>query len=104
MKPTGLYLTLSAVAFIQVYGKCSEEQSNVASSNFKDCMDEKKFALLQVDNSVEDKQKYICDGLGDLATVCGAAIDSLAACKGREYVDNVVAIHINSMSGKVTLL
>ena len=81
--------------------KCSQEQTDVASDNFKDCMDEKKAALLQIDTGVGDKKQHICDSLGDLATVCGSAVDSLAGCKGREYVDNLVAIHINSMSGNI---
>jgi len=94
-----LYLTFLAVAITQVSCKCSDVQTNAASANFKDCMDEKQLALLQVDANLADKQQYICDGLGDLAAACQPAVDSLAGCKGREYVDNVVNIHINSVAG-----
>ena len=95
-----LPLTIALVAGSGLVScKCSQEQTDVASDNFKDCMDEKKAALLQIDTGVGDKKQHICDSLGDLATVCGSAVDSLAGCKGREYVDNLVAIHINSMSG-----
>ena len=97
-----LYLTFSAVAISQVSSKCSEVQSNAASANFKDCMDEKQLALLQVDTNLADKQQFICDGLGTLAAACQPAVDSLAGCKGREYVDNVVNIHINSVAGNIS--
>ena len=97
-----LPLTIALVAGSGLVScKCSQEQTDVASDNFKDCMDEKKAALLQIDTGVGDKKQHICDSLGDLATVCGSAVDSLAGCKGREYVDNLVAIHINSMSGNI---
>ena len=94
-----LSLTIAVVGAGVVSAKCSQEQTDVASDNFKDCMDEKKGALLGLDNGVSDKKEVICDGLEDLSTVCNSAVDSLAGCKGREYVDNLVAIHINSMSG-----
>ena len=58
-------------------------------------MDEKKKSLLAEDS---DKDS-ICSGLAQLAEVCSPAVDSLAGCKGREYADNLVAIHVNSMSG-----
>ena len=62
----------------------------------QDCMDEKKKSLLAEDS---DKDS-ICSGLAQLAEVCSPAVDSLAGCKGREYADNLVAIHVNSMSGE----
>jgi len=78
----------------RVASMCSDEQQEAATNNFKDCMDEKKKSLLAEDS---DKDS-ICSGLAQLAEVCSPAVDSLAGCKGREYADNLVAIHVNSMS------
>merc|ERR1719436_383688 len=48
-----------------------------------------------MDRSREDKQTFICDTLEEISSDCHRA---LAKCRTREYVDDKVAIHINSIS------
>lgn len=99
MNPYHFSLTVSLLV-MRVSAKCSEAQTEASTTMFKDCMDEKEAALLEMEvGPEEDGQEVICGGLANLATVCKPAVDSLARCKGREYADNLVAIHVNSMSG-----
>lgn len=99
MKPHLFSLTVSLMV-MRVSARCTEAQTEASTTMFKDCMDEKEAALLERElGPEEDGQQVICDGLASLARVCQPAVDSLARCKGREYADNLVAIHVNSMSG-----
>jgi hypothetical protein len=65
---------------------------------FKDCMDEKKASLLQTDVSEDEAQDLICSGLKDLSTGCKEPVTQFAVIRGREFVDNLVAIHLNAMA------
>lgn len=99
MKPYCFSLTVSLLV-MRVSSMCSEAQTEASTTMFKDCMDEKEAALLERELGPEEEgQEVICEGLASLARVCQPAVDSLARCKGREYADNLVAIHVNSMSG-----
>ena len=99
MNPYYFSLTLSLLV-MRVSAQCSEEQTEASTTMFKDCMDEKEAKLLELELGPEEGQEVICEGLASLARVCQPAVDSLARCKGREYADNLVAIHVNSMSGQ----
>ena len=100
MKPYCFSLTVSLLV-MRVSSMCSEAQTEASTTMFKDCMDEKEAALLERELGPEEEgQEVICEGLASLARVCQPAVDSLARCKGREYADNLVAIHVNSMSGQ----
>ena len=100
MKPHCFSLTVSLLV-MRVSSMCSEAQTEASTTMFKDCMDEKEAALLERELGPEEEgQEVICEGLASLARVCQPAVDSLARCKGREYADNLVAIHVNSMSGQ----
>ena len=102
MHPHYFSLTVSLLV-MRVSAKCTEAQTEASTTMFKDCMDEKEAALLERELGPEEEgQQVICDGLASLARVCQPAVDSLARCKGREYADNLVAIHVNSMSGQCT--
>lgn len=78
---------------------CSEEQLNKAKLRFKDCMEDKKAMLLQLDHDAsDDATATICSGLKDLSTGCMEAVNEFSFCKGREHVDHLVAIHLNAIS------
>jgi len=99
MQCTFFYSVLSlAVLAVHVQSDCTEEELNKAQIGFKDCMDEKKATLLQTDVSEEEVQDLICSGLNDLSIGCKAPVSQFAVCRGREFVDNLVAIHLNAMS------
>jgi len=95
-----LYIVLYMTTIAQVKSECSEEQLNTAQMAFKDCMDEKKASLLQTDVSEDEVQDLICSGLKDLSTGCKVPVTQFAVCRGREFVDNLVAIHLNAMTGQ----
>jgi len=90
-------LSVTIIA-VEVNSECTEEQLNAAKMGFKDCMDEKKETLLQTDVEGDEVQDLICSGLKDLSTGCKEAVNKFAICRGREFVDNLVAIHLNAMS------
>ena len=90
-------VTLSLLV-VSTAAACTNEEINSASQKFKDCVDKKELELIKMDREKgkEEKQTYICDKLGEISTECHKA---LAKCRTREYVDDKVAIHINSISG-----
>jgi len=99
MKCQWLYTVLSVIVIAaEVWSECTEEQLNAAKIGFKDCMDEKKEILLQTDVAGDEVQDLICSGLKDLSTGCNEAVNKFSICRGREFVDNLVAIHLNAMS------
>jgi hypothetical protein len=85
----------------QVRSECTEEKLNKAQIVFKDCMDEKKVSLLQTDVTDDEVDDLICSGLKDLSTGCKEPVTQFAVCRGREFVDNLVAIHLNAMAGRL---
>ena len=91
-----LSLSLSMLV-VTASASCSNEEINKASQEFKDCVDKKEFELIHMDRNQEDVQSFICDKLEEISSDCHRA---LAKCRSREYVDDKVAIHINSISGK----
>ena len=92
-----LTLSLSlSVLVLTTSATCSNEEINKASQEFKDCVDRKELELIRMDRNKEDKQTFICDKLEEISSECHRA---LAKCRSREYVDDKVAIHINSISG-----
>ena len=95
-----LFTVISVASIVvQVKSECTEEQLNKAKIVFKDCMDEKKASLLQTDVSEDEGHDFICSGLKDLSTGCEEPVTLFAVCRGREFVDNLVAIHLNAMAG-----
>eukprot|EP00090_Calanus_glacialis_P039309 TRINITY_DN6843_c0_g1_i8.p1 TRINITY_DN6843_c0_g1~~TRINITY_DN6843_c0_g1_i8.p1 ORF type:complete len:175 (-),score=42.49 TRINITY_DN6843_c0_g1_i8:134-658(-) len=90
-------ISVASIA-VQVRSECTEEQLNKAQMMFKDCMDEKKVLLLQTDVSEDEAHAFICKGLKDLSTGCKEPVTQFAVCRGREFVDNLVAIHLNAMA------
>ena len=97
----GFSAIICASIATQVKSECTEEQLNTARIVFKDCMDEKKALLLQTDVSEDEGQDFICSGLKNLSTGCKEPVTQFAVCRGREFVDNLVAIHLNAMAGKL---
>jgi len=78
---------------------CSEKQLDAAQMGFRDCMEEKKGRMLDMDaEEVGDIQTEICNGLKDMSEGCQEAVQELAKCNGRERVDHIVAIHINAFT------
>lgn len=78
---------------------CSERQLDAAQMGFRDCMEEKKGRMLDMEaEEVGDIQGEICNGLKDMSEGCQEAVQALAKCNGRERVDHIVAIHINAFT------
>ena len=98
-------VTLFSVIGASVSGQCSNNQTNIARKLFKDCMDQKQAALLKinVEAEEEDNIKVYCDALEEFSSGCEAAIESFSKCKSRQKVNNLVAIHINSIAGKLPI-
>ena len=90
------YLLSFSLLVVTAAASCSDKETNKASQEFKDCVDRKELQLIRMDRTREDKQTFICDKLEELSSDCHRA---LAKCRTREYVDDKVAIHINSISG-----
>ena len=92
------YVMTLSLLLVSTAAACTNEEINAASQTFKDCVDKKELELIRIDRkkSKEEKETYICDKLGEISTKCHKA---LAKCRTREYVDDKVAIHINSISG-----
>merc|ERR1711879_683493 len=67
-------------------------------------MDQKQAALLKinVETEEEDNIKVYCDALEEFSSGCEAAIESFSKCKSRQKVNNLVAIHINSIAELLT--
>ena len=72
----------------------------MASQEFKDCVDKKEYSLIHLDKAREDKKEFICAVFEQISDECSKA---LAKCRSREYVDDKVSLHINSISGNFTL-
>ena len=94
-------LSTLSLLVVTAAATCSNEETNKASQEFKDCVDRKELQLIRMDRNMEDKQTFICDKLEEISSECHR---SLAKCRSREYVDDKVAIHINSISGNNNLL
>ena len=92
------YVMTLSLLLVSTAAACTDQEKNKASQNFKDCVNNKDEELIRMDRkkSKEEKETYICDKLGEISTECHKA---LAKCQTREYVDDKVAIHINSISG-----
>jgi len=89
-----LLLALCSLALLlaTVTGQCSKQEINNASKEFKDCVDEKEKSILHNDSH---EQEFICSVLEKLKEECSR---KLAKCRSREYVDDKVALHIDSIS------
>merc|ERR1712226_86146 len=86
-----------------VQADCSTNQTNSARKLFKDCMDEKKAALLKINlESEEPSVAVFCEGLEQFSSGCEAAIETFSKCKSSVEVNNLVAIHINSIAELLT--
>ena len=90
-----LLLALCSLALLlaTVTGQCSKQEINNASKEFKDCVDEKEKSILHNDSH---EQEFICSVLEQMKEECSR---KLAKCRSREYVDDKVALHIDSISG-----
>merc|ERR1712026_3771 len=96
-------LAFLSFVVVSVTGQCSHNQTNVVRKQFKDCMDERQAALLKINTEDEDNNiKVYCDGLVEFSSGCSDAIDSFSKCKTRDEVNNLVAIHINSIAELLT--
>ena len=92
-------VSLLSLLVVSTRAQCTDQQTVQASEQFKDCIDKKNYELLHMDPNMEDKQEFICSMLEQLSSECSKA---LAKCREREYVDDKVAIHIVSFTGKCT--
>jgi len=87
-----------------VMGGCSENDTSIASIEFKDCMDRRQAELLQTNLNTDNNLAVFCDGLEKFSGDCSEIIEKFSSCKTRQYVENLVAIHIDSMADLLTQL
>ena len=96
-------VSVLCLVLASVRADCSTNQTNTARKLFKDCMDDKQAALLKINVEAEDDNVQVfCDGLQQFSSGCSAAIETFSQCKSKVEVNNLVAIHINSIAGKET--
>ena len=96
-------VSVLCLVLVSVRADCSTNQTNTARKLFKDCMDDKQAALLKINVEAEDDNVQVfCDGLQQFSSGCSAAIETFSQCKSQVEVNNLVAIHINSIAGKDT--
>ena len=95
-------VSVLSLVLVSVSADCSTNQTNIARKLFKDCMDDKQAALLKINIEAEEDNnvKVFCDGLEQFSSGCSAAIETFSKCKSKVEVNNLVAIHINSIAGK----
>merc|ERR1712203_186817 len=96
-------LSVLCLVLVSVRADCSTNQTNSARKLFKDCMDEKQAALLKINlESEDDNVTIFCDGLEHFSSGCKSAIETFSRCKSSVEVNNLVAIHINSIAELLT--
>lgn len=100
MKPQQLFLGVLSVMTVTkvVSSECSDDELNKASLKFKDCMDDKKASLLQTEEVDVIDEEFLCRGLTNLSSGCKTPAAEFAKCRGHEFVDNLVAIHLSAMA------
>lgn len=94
--PYLLTLSVLALLVVRINCQCTDQETSVASQEFKDCVDKKEYSLIHLDKAREDKKEFICAVFEQISDECSKA---LAKCRSREYVDDKVSLHINSISG-----
>ena len=92
-------VTILVTVVATVTGQCSDNDTSIASIQFKDCMDQKQAALLQTNLETDNNVSVFCNGLEDFLNGCEDVVNRFSQCKSRQYVENLVAIHIDSMAG-----
>merc|ERR1711997_30194 len=103
MRSVGEVVSVLSLVLVSVSANCSTNQTNIARKLFKDCMDDKQAALLKINIEAEDDNVNVfCDGLQQFSSGCSAAIETFSQCKSKVEVNNLVAIHINSIAELLT--
>merc|ERR1712141_658488 len=103
MRSVSEVVSVLSLVLVSVSANCSTNQTNIARKLFKDCMDDKQAALLKINVEAEDNNvKVFCDGLEQFSSGCSAAIETFSKCKSTVEVNNLVAIHINSIAELLT--
>merc|ERR1711997_785402 len=99
MRSVSEVVSVLSLVLVSVSADCSTNQTNTARKLFKDCMDDKQAALLKINVEAEDDNVQVfCDGLQQFSSGCSAAIETFSQCKSKVEVNNLVAIHINSIA------
>merc|ERR1712062_685370 len=103
MRSVSEVVSVLSLVLVSVSANCSTWETNIARKLFKDCMDDKQAALLKINIEAEDNNVNIfCDGLDHFSSGCSAAIETFSKCKSTVEVNNLVAIHINSIAELLT--
>ncbi|XP_023334715.1 uncharacterized protein LOC111706159 isoform X2 [Eurytemora carolleeae] len=99
MNSIHIVVVVLAAVVTSCHAQCNDQQLNKAKLRFKDCLEDKKAHLLQLDYEEDnDMQLLICSGLKELSTGCQEAVNEFSFCMSREHVDHLVEIHINAIS------
>lgn len=99
MNSIHIVVVVLAAVVSSCHAQCNDQQLNKAKLRFKDCLEDKKAHLLQLDYEEDnDMQLLICSGLKELSTGCQEAVNEFSFCMSREHVDHLVEIHINAIS------
>lgn len=77
---------------------CLENDISQIKTDFKDCLERQKEPLLGLNSTVEGLDGLVCSGLDGLVNGCKSVINKLSTCLGREMVDQLVSLHLSSIT------
>jgi len=89
-----LFITLPLIASMD----CPDDKISQIKTSFKDCLERQKEPLLGLNSTVEGLEGLVCNGLDGLVTGCESVISDLSTCLGREMVDQLVSLHLSSIT------
>ena len=78
--PYLLTLSVLALLVVRLNCQCTDQETSVASQEFKDCVDKKEYSLIHLDKAREDKKEFICAVFEQISDECSKA---LAKCRSR---------------------
>lgn len=87
-----------AAALAFVAADCELDQVSSIKIEFKDCLEKQKQPLLNLNSTVEGLEMLVCSGLDGLVNGCKPVISNLSNCIGREMVDQLVSLHLSSIT------
>lgn len=70
----------------------------MVKTEFKDCLEKQKEPLLGLNSTVDGLDDLVCSGLDGLVNGCKSVISKLSVCLGREMVDQLVSLHLSSIT------
>jgi len=87
-----------AAALALVSADCQDKEVSSIKIEFKDCLEKQKQPLLNLNSTVDELEMMVCTGLDGLVNGCKPVISNLSKCIGREMVDQLVSLHLSSIT------